>query len=1296
MSALGRIALGVVGALIGAPFGLSAIGFSIGSAIGGLVFAPDGPSTEGPRLGDTNVSSSSLGKVLPENYGVTRVSGNMIWSAGLKEVKTTTEQGGKGGGGATVTSYTYFASYAMALGRGNGKILRRIWADGKLIYDITGESETNNDKYKFRFYTGSQTQSVDPLIKDSIHRRLAGLPDVNEGNQEQKEYTTIDDLIASAAETGARGELYARLLWERKVAAEEPMENYVPPTDPTYGWFLVNALLGSQIFGNLVAPASGKYSGPIPDYRFAPAYRGICYIVFDNMPLEDFGNRIPNITAEVVWEGATLSEGMGMGDGSEVSEVRVVDVPEIGSTPQPVPGGVFGVDPENDRLTVFGNGLLRRFDLATKTETARKALPDTFALTRVLGATMDGNLFCSGKVDVNPAVAGSGTNSVFLVNGGTLVPSKINQFTVGTSTIPFFSLGTLPTYGAAVPIKETVPTTFDTNGGTHFAFGVGRTIAVYRIGNGSVRATASIEANPTSSNTPNNGPVVTGEFVEKGVGDILAAYYGGTRISITKITVTNSAIKNGFVKSGENEITLTKTHAYFGNPFGENVESIAALVRDTATGDTVVLANLVSGKTGVLRIDAENAFTFAVLGAGTAEYAKKIDFTAPTMLSGLSRSDISNGRLSFGAGTSIVSINLNDGTATEFPNVAPGGVSRDAQLYVGSIGAVLAWEASDAKLFYVYRDASSQQDSGYGDSLRDVIADVCRRSGMQPDEYDVSGVSYTHVVRGYTVARPSTGRQVLDNLLQAYFVDGVESDWKVVFKDRSITPVRTIYEDELGEVRGPTGPVNWLETRTPEFELPSEINLNYADLLRDYQNGSAHKRRISNPVPAMYSDAVQNIELPLVMKDYEAEAVAERLLFLSWMSRDSAKTTFNWKHVDLDPGDVVSVVFKDGRTVTDRLAKMTLGANFEIDVNSVRSGDPVYTAAPQTIIPTGAVPTQGISTPVKSDPYIFDIPLLYDYHDMNRLSSRYYAVVATESPRWRSATIFQSWDDLTFGGIQPVELDVTWGRIEDAVAEPRALWTTDTVTQIRVTLAQDNGDVVSVTFDQMLSGANRALIWNPETSIGEIIHFQTATVDTDGSIILSNLLRGTRGTDYAVDKHSPNALFFLLADSNVKVLSNELERLNSTGYFKAVSAGQLITAASSKAVTFTGKDLMPWAPSGVNRTTVGSDLKITWNRRTRVGGGWTMSTVETVPLSEDSERYEVYLLAPGSAGRDAFDPRIATTYSAMATVYAPEHTFTAAQLTAGGYTLADPVNVAVYQVSAQVGRGFPRILPLAP
>ncbi len=120
---------------------------------------------------------------------------------------------------------------------------------------------------------------------------------------------------------------------------------------------------------------------------------------------------------------------------------------------------------------------------------------------------------------------------------------------------------------------------------------------------------------------------------------------------------------------------------------------------------------------------------------------------------------------------------------------------------------------------------------------------------MEPDEFDVSDIVGDHTVRGYSIARAMTGRKALENPMLAYFIDGIETDWTVKFLNRSVTPVRTIEEDELGPVRAATGAVPWLEARQPEYDLPSDVSLIYTDVDRDYQQGSAHKKRTVSPAP---------------------------------------------------------------------------------------------------------------------------------------------------------------------------------------------------------------------------------------------------------------------------------------------------------------------------------------------------------------------------------------------------------------------------------------------------------------
>lgn len=376
-SSVGRIALGVVGAIIGAPFGLSAVGFALGSAIGGTIFGPEvsGPDIEGPRIGDTDVTASSLGRMIPDQYGVTRSAGNVIWSAGLKEIKTVTQNSGGGKGGApdpgSQTTYEYFGNFATAFGRGPARMLLKIYADGKLIYDITGSSESvQNDKYKVRFYDGSWTQLPDPLIEESINRRLQGLPDVNEGSGPQSTYQTIDDLI-------------------QETITQEGYGNTRATIYRTY----LDQLKTAAIAGG----------GTPLDYNFTPAYRGIVYIVFEDMPLKDFGNRLPNITAEIAW-GSDDLVAANVGD-------PVLSAITVMSPPLAVPETGLGMGPLGLKFVGQTGNQLRLFDRNSNAEILRATNDD---VNRIIGVNGNGDVIVQATNNSGDLIAKVLPNSLRL------------------------------------------------------------------------------------------------------------------------------------------------------------------------------------------------------------------------------------------------------------------------------------------------------------------------------------------------------------------------------------------------------------------------------------------------------------------------------------------------------------------------------------------------------------------------------------------------------------------------------------------------------------------------------------------------------------------------------------------------------------------------------------------------------------------------------------------------------------------------------------------------------------------
>ncbi len=153
---MATLVLTVVGDLVGGPIG-GAIGSLIGSTIDHAIFTPKGAT--GARLGSLAVQGSSYGSDLPRLFGTMRVAGSVIWSTDLQEAK---HKSSAGKGQPKTTSYTYSASFAVALSARPIRSIGRIWADGALLRGAAGDWK--GDVGAFRVHPGDEGQAADPLI----------------------------------------------------------------------------------------------------------------------------------------------------------------------------------------------------------------------------------------------------------------------------------------------------------------------------------------------------------------------------------------------------------------------------------------------------------------------------------------------------------------------------------------------------------------------------------------------------------------------------------------------------------------------------------------------------------------------------------------------------------------------------------------------------------------------------------------------------------------------------------------------------------------------------------------------------------------------------------------------------------------------------------------------------------------------------------------------------------------------------------------------------------------------------
>lgn len=152
---MATLILTALGTAIGGPFG-GAIGAFIGQQADRRIFA--GGRREGPRLKELSVTSSSYGQPIPRQFGRMRAAGTVIWATDLVETRNKSS-GGKGQ--PSVATYSYSASFAVALSSTPIDRVGRIWADGNLLRGAEGDLKVGGT---MRTYRGHGDDPVDPLI----------------------------------------------------------------------------------------------------------------------------------------------------------------------------------------------------------------------------------------------------------------------------------------------------------------------------------------------------------------------------------------------------------------------------------------------------------------------------------------------------------------------------------------------------------------------------------------------------------------------------------------------------------------------------------------------------------------------------------------------------------------------------------------------------------------------------------------------------------------------------------------------------------------------------------------------------------------------------------------------------------------------------------------------------------------------------------------------------------------------------------------------------------------------------
>ncbi len=1312
---MASILLASAGAAIGSSIGGTLLGISattIGGALGSFAgsmvdswmvqsLAPT-QSVEGPRLDNLRVTSSSEGSVIPRLYGRMRLGGTIIWATDFREEKNTKKSGGGkgGGGGVKTTTYSYFASFALALCEGPITGIGRVWADGKLL-DMAAVT--------WRLYLGDEEQGPDPFIA---------------------------------------------------------------------------ACMGGE----------------------APAYRGVAYLVFEDLALGEFSNRLPQISVEVF-------RALPCEDNLEGMARAVTLIPSAGefvlATEEVRSSGSGASESENANT---GSGFT---DLEVSLDRLEACLPGVESVTLVV--SWFGTDLRAGECRIVPGVefsekttkplswrvSGIERGSAYLVSriedgpayGGTPADASVVQAIrllkargYRVTFYPFLLMDVAPGNSLPNPYSDNASEV----GQPEYPWR-GRITCSPAAGHaGSVDGTAAAGAQVAAffgSAAPGDfsvsGERVTwqGSASDEGLRRMVLhyahlcaaaggvdAFLVGTELrgvtsirdgaaSFPAVAVLRSLASDvrGILGAGTALSYAADWTEYFGHQPGDGSGDVFfhldpfwadANVDFLGIDNYVPLADWRDGSDHAdaragwahthqreyLRANVEGGERFDWFYASAADrdaqvrtpvedgaYGKPWVFRPKDIRSWWSNQHFDRpGGVESSTptawvprskpvrfteiGCAAVDRGANEPNAFYDPKSADGrlpyfsrgwrddamqrafleaalGYWRDnnpqSDVYGGpmlDLGecALWTWDARPFPEFPAQASIWSDRENwrlghwltgraGAAD-LRAMVRQIASADCIHGDFLDVSEL--WQCCDGFVITAVESPRASLGRLARFFGFDAVESGGKLRFVERGSDPVARIALDGLVAADEVDGDVLEI-TRGQETELPGVLRWTIARADEAYDGATVEAARIVGQ-----SEQVSVERFALASAPDEAERRCRRALLEAWAGREQFAASLPPSLLALDPGDVIALE-REGREMRFRLLRVADGLQREVEAVGASAGF--------DMIAPGAARIASLPRPVG---YGEPLAVTMNLPQLSSAVDPAAPYLAVRADPWRGVAAV--WRSPVQDGFELFALAEAPAQIGVLVAPLAAgpLWRWDRGAVLDVEFL--DGTLGSLSDLEVLAGGN-AFAVEGAGGAWEIVQAAEAELVSPGRYRLSRLLRGQRGTEAAMADPAPAGSRVVVLDDRIAPLPFSLGETGVAWNLRVgwPEKGPADPFAHAETFTPTARGLLPFAPVHPRaRRLAGGDLELRWTRRSRdlSADSWSLATV---PLAEDAERFDLEILDAGGA-----------VLRAVEALEAPRYVWTAAEQAADLGGAASEVRVRVWQTGA-LGRGIPLEAALA-
>jgi hypothetical protein len=463
-------------------------------------------------------------------------------------------------------------------------------------------------------------------------------------------------------------------------------------------------------------------------------------------------------------------------------------------------------------------------------------------------------------------------------------------------------------------------------------------------------------------------------------------------------------------------------------------------------------------------------------------------------------------------------------------------------------------------------------------SLAGIITVICLNAGIEASQIDVRSLDTP--VEGLVFDKFLSAMDAINLLRCCYFFDIYQDQGCLVFRARGSTQILNIDERDLVKLDSSK---NFILYENSGDQILSQVNISFINQNKKYETETSYLNLDINS-----NARIHFLRLPIVMSEIDADRISSVIIHNSRIESRTLKFALPITYLHLHPGDIVSLTLLNTRYLI-RIVDIEL-QSLILRVTAVPEDTRIYSLAP------AANSTRLLELENQQEKCLFlELPKLPWLPSQHCYIHIVYSNIAREDLR-------ASVDNQNFDKILELSNQGKIGTLISFENHPEAgIYSIDNKSKF---IIYSNQPIVSISEQEFFQKTNFAVVGN------EVFRFQKVEVISANTYQLSKLIRGEIGTEMYINTHNPGEKFAIIGQnlSSIKIdnslvsrelyfkINNKKHSFKITDYYTIPSPVKLKYSFNDTrlSVVWTGRSLVydDWIRAFEDKT-VEYEVKIT-------------------------------------------------------------------------------------------------------